>query len=73
MGPLVGKTLRVTFYDHSEGTDTLLFNAEGFCAIETKDKIVLHTWYYKDDPYFVDDNVEHFALVKDAIKKIKVL
>lgn len=71
---LTGKTVRVTFLDHAEGTDTpIKFIVHGRCAQESPDKLVIHTWHYADEDYEPDDNIHMFVIVRSCVEQIDVL
>lgn len=67
----VGDIVAITFDDHSEGDQHIVFTVYGKVRIKSRRAIVLSAWHYADSDV-IDDNVTCFTVIRAAIRKIQV-
>lgn len=77
--PAIGDIVHITFLDHAQdATDALLFEIFGRLTGITRSAYRVHYWRYVNDvERAADDNRKEnedcYAIVKSAVKEIKVL
>jgi hypothetical protein len=70
--PAIGDLIALRFYDHSEGSQHIVFDVVGWVMQKDRRSIVLASWKYADSNE-VDDNVTQWTILRVAIKSITVL
>ena len=71
----LGDEIKLTIWDHCKGPGTIKvpmeFNVYGKVVAIDANSVILASWI--DPAGTVDDNTEVFAIVRSAIRKVKVL
>lgn len=70
--PAIGDLIAITFHDHSEGCQHIVFDVAGWVMQKDRRSIVLASWKYADSNE-VDDNVTQWTILRAAIQSIKIV